>query len=30
VDGLIGQASSLEQLCQLAMRGNETSLHSIL
>ncbi len=30
VDSLIGQASSIEQLCQLAMRGNETSLHSIL
>ena len=30
VDGLIGQATSLEQLCQLAMRGNETSLHNIL
>lgn len=30
VDGLIAHATSLEQLCQLAMRGNETSLHNIL
>jgi|TARA_B110000879_G_scaffold201148_1_gene275887 hypothetical protein len=30
VDGLIAHATSLEQLCQLALRGNETSLHKIL
>jgi len=30
VDSLIGHATSLDQLCQLAMRGNEASLHKIL